>query len=83
MSGNKDDSRTRRDFLKTGAAVVGTLATPVLPGAWAAGTEGTPVRLTGQDVERGTFSQRHLKLHASKNGAPAVPGQPRAGAEAP
>jgi 2-oxoglutarate dehydrogenase E1 component len=24
---------------------------------------GTPVRLTGQDTERGTFSQRHLVLH--------------------
>ena len=26
-------------------------------------TEGTPIRLTGQDTERGTFSQRHLVLH--------------------
>ena len=26
-------------------------------------TEGVPIRLTGQDVERGTFSQRHLVLH--------------------
>jgi 2-oxoglutarate dehydrogenase E1 component len=25
--------------------------------------EGIPIRLTGQDVERGTFSQRHLVLH--------------------
>ncbi|HYX82504.1 MAG TPA: multifunctional oxoglutarate decarboxylase/oxoglutarate dehydrogenase thiamine pyrophosphate-binding subunit/dihydrolipoyllysine-residue succinyltransferase subunit, partial [Gemmatimonadales bacterium] len=25
--------------------------------------EGTPLRLTGQDTERGTFSQRHLVLH--------------------
>ena len=25
--------------------------------------DGTPIRLTGQDVERGTFSQRHLVLH--------------------
>ena len=25
--------------------------------------EGVPVRLTGQDSERGTFSQRHLRLH--------------------
>src|SRR5204863_5809181 len=29
-------------------------------------TEGTPVRLTGQDSERGTFSQRHLVLHDAK-----------------
>ncbi|SDY90497.1 2-oxoglutarate dehydrogenase E1 component [Evansella caseinilytica] len=26
-------------------------------------SEGTPIRLTGQDSERGTFSQRHLVLH--------------------
>jgi 2-oxoglutarate decarboxylase len=26
-------------------------------------TEGVPIRLTGQDVERGTFSQSHMVLH--------------------
>jgi 2-oxoglutarate dehydrogenase E1 component len=31
--------------------------------------EGTPIRLTGQDVERGTFSQRHLVLHDPISGA--------------
>ena len=31
-------------------------------------TEGTPIRLTGQDAERGTFSQRHLVLHDAKTG---------------
>ena len=30
--------------------------------------EGTPIRLTGQDTERGTFSQRHLVLHDATNG---------------
>ena len=30
--------------------------------------EGIPVRLTGQDTERGTFSHRHLVLHDAKNG---------------
>jgi 2-oxoglutarate dehydrogenase E1 component len=30
--------------------------------------EGTPIRLTGQDVERGTFSQRHLVLHDPETG---------------
>jgi 2-oxoglutarate dehydrogenase E1 component len=30
--------------------------------------EGIPVRLTGQDSERGTFSQRHLVLHDHKTG---------------
>ncbi|HEY0808594.1 MAG TPA: 2-oxoglutarate dehydrogenase E1 component, partial [Longimicrobiales bacterium] len=31
-------------------------------------TEGVPVRMTGQDVERGTFSHRHAVLHDSKTG---------------
>ena len=30
--------------------------------------EGTPVRFTGQDVERGTFSHRHAVLHDYNNG---------------
>lgn len=30
--------------------------------------DGTPVRLTGQDSERGTFAQRNLVLHDSGNG---------------
>jgi 2-oxoglutarate dehydrogenase E1 component len=30
---------------------------------------GVPVRLTGQDAERGTFSQRHMVLHDSQTGA--------------
>ena len=29
---------------------------------------GAPIRLTGQDTERGTFSQRHAVLHDSENG---------------
>jgi 2-oxoglutarate dehydrogenase E1 component len=29
---------------------------------------GVPVRLTGQDTERGTFSQRHAVLHDASNG---------------
>jgi 2-oxoglutarate decarboxylase len=29
---------------------------------------GVPVRLTGQDTERGTFSQRHAVLHDAKSG---------------
>jgi 2-oxoglutarate dehydrogenase E1 component len=31
--------------------------------------DGVPVRLTGQDVERGTFSHRHQVLHDSATGA--------------
>ncbi|MGG1674606.1 2-oxoglutarate dehydrogenase E1 component [Neobacillus sp. NRS-1170] len=30
--------------------------------------EGTPIRLTGQDSERGTFAHRHLVLHDSQTG---------------
>src|SRR5256885_13008194 len=35
--------------------------------------EGTPTRLTGQDTERGTFSQRHLVLHDTVNGQRYAP----------
>jgi 2-oxoglutarate dehydrogenase E1 component len=31
-------------------------------------SEGTPVRLSGQDAERGTFSHRHLVLHDAETG---------------
>jgi 2-oxoglutarate dehydrogenase E1 component len=46
-------------------------------------TEGTPIRLTGQDVERGTFSQRHMVLHDSKTGQTICPIQSLPGALAP
>src|SRR5690606_40070020 len=36
-------------------------------------TEGVPVRLTGQDSERGTFSQRHLVLHDAESDARYTP----------
>jgi 2-oxoglutarate dehydrogenase E1 component len=35
--------------------------------------EGTPVRLSGQDVARGTFSQRHLELFDVQTGEPYLP----------
>ncbi|MBV9007658.1 MAG: 2-oxoglutarate dehydrogenase E1 component [Verrucomicrobia bacterium] len=35
--------------------------------------EGTPVRLSGQDSARGTFSTRHAVLYDGKSGAPYVP----------
>jgi 2-oxoglutarate dehydrogenase E1 component len=37
--------------------------------------EGIPVRLTGQDVQRGTFAQRHLVLHDAKTGETFTPMQ--------
>jgi 2-oxoglutarate decarboxylase len=46
-------------------------------------TEGTHIRLTGQDTERGTFSHRHLVLHDEKTGLPYCPMQNLPGARAP
>jgi 2-oxoglutarate dehydrogenase E1 component len=43
-------------------------------------TEGTPIRLTGQDAERGTFSQRHLVLHDAQTGQEYSPIQHLPGA---
>ena len=53
-----------------------------LPLDWAAGealafatltTEGVPIRMSGQDSERGTFSHRHAVLHDVENGSEYVP----------
>ncbi|MEA2275374.1 MAG: multifunctional 2-oxoglutarate metabolism enzyme [Solirubrobacteraceae bacterium] len=46
-------------------------------------TEGIPIRLTGQDAERGTFSQRHMVLHDPKTGQSVSPIQSLPGALAP
>ena len=46
-------------------------------------TEGIPIRLTGQDTERGTFSQRHLVLHDPNTGAAHCPMQHLSDARAP
>jgi 2-oxoglutarate dehydrogenase E1 component len=49
---------------------------------WAAGEllaygtlllEGTPVRLSGQDAARGTFSHRHALIYDHGDGSPAIP----------
>jgi 2-oxoglutarate dehydrogenase E1 component len=45
--------------------------------------QGTPIRLTGQDTERGTFSQRHLSLHDTKTGEKFTPVQNLKSATAP
>ena len=44
---------------------------------------GVPVRLTGQDTERGTFSQRHAVLHDSVTGERYTPLQHLRDANAP
>jgi 2-oxoglutarate dehydrogenase E1 component len=46
-------------------------------------TEGTHIRLTGQDTARGTFSHRHLAYYDEKTGLEYVPIQHLSGALAP
>ena len=46
-------------------------------------TEGVPIRLTGQDCERGTFSQRHLVFHDATTGLTYSPIQHLPDAQAP
>jgi multifunctional 2-oxoglutarate metabolism enzyme len=38
-------------------------------------TQGHPIRLTGQDTVRGTFSHRHLAFHDERNGEMFIPMQ--------
>jgi 2-oxoglutarate dehydrogenase E1 component len=45
-------------------------------------TEGTHVRLSGQDAQRGTFSHRHAVLHDHRDGRPLVPLQRLAAGQA-
>jgi 2-oxoglutarate dehydrogenase E1 component len=45
--------------------------------------DATPVRLTGQDTERGTFSHRHLVLHDYETGEKYAPIQHLPGSRAP
>jgi 2-oxoglutarate dehydrogenase E1 component len=44
--------------------------------------DGIPIRLSGQDTERGTFSHRHLVLHDPETGETATPMQHLPGASA-
>jgi 2-oxoglutarate dehydrogenase E1 component len=55
-------------------------AAPAVDWAWAETLalasileEGIPVRLSGQDTERGTFSQRHAVFHDTETGATYIP----------
>ncbi len=50
----------RRKAIETGAGIDWAMAEALAFGTLL--TEGHPVRLSGQDVERGTFSQRHSVL---------------------
>jgi 2-oxoglutarate dehydrogenase complex dehydrogenase (E1) component-like enzyme len=60
------------DWAQAEAFAIGSLA-----------REGTPVRLTGQDTERGTFAHRHLVLHDVKTGETWTPIQHLSSARAP
>jgi 2-oxoglutarate dehydrogenase E1 component len=55
------ESDTRLDWAHAETLALGSLL-----------VEGIPIRLTGQDTERGTFSQRHLVLHDVETGAEAL-----------
>jgi 2-oxoglutarate dehydrogenase E1 component len=63
-------TRRRESIEKPGAIDWGFAETLAFATALA---DGTPIRLTGQDSERGTFSQRHDVLHDAKTGAAYTP----------
>ena len=72
----------RRDALEKGEAAIDWAHAEALAFASLL-VEGVPLRLTGQDTERGTFSQRHLVLHDVETGAAYAPIRHLAGAIAP
>ncbi|HUP03028.1 MAG TPA: multifunctional oxoglutarate decarboxylase/oxoglutarate dehydrogenase thiamine pyrophosphate-binding subunit/dihydrolipoyllysine-residue succinyltransferase subunit [Bryobacteraceae bacterium] len=59
---DKEDSVPCIDWAFGEALAFGTLA-----------LEGSPIRLSGQDSSRGTFSQRHLAFHDSETGVRYIP----------
>jgi 2-oxoglutarate dehydrogenase E1 component len=71
----------RRQALETGEGIIWAHAEALAFASLL--TEGLPIRLTGQDTERGTFSQRHLVLHDAKSGQEFSPIQHLPGAQAP
>ncbi|HZU60742.1 MAG TPA: thiamine pyrophosphate-dependent enzyme, partial [Solirubrobacteraceae bacterium] len=71
----------RREAIRTGEGIIWAHAEALAFASLL--TEGLPIRLTGQDTERGTFSQRHLVLHDAKTGQEFSPIQHLPGALAP
>jgi len=61
----------RRKVIDAGDGVDWALAEALAIGSLV--TEGHPVRLSGQDCERGTFSQRHTVIHDQETGAQYTP----------
>jgi 2-oxoglutarate decarboxylase len=61
----------RREALRSDGPIDWAFAESLAFGSLA--LEGTPVRLSGQDSGRGTFSQRHLAFYDSETGARYIP----------
>lgn len=61
----------KRDMMESGAGIDWATAEALAYGSLL--TEGTPVRLSGQDVGRGTFSQRHSVLYDQQDEHRYVP----------
>ena len=61
----------RADMVKTGKGIDFGCAEMLAFGSLL--LEGTPIRFTGQDVQRGTFSHRHAVLHDYKTGQEYTP----------
>ena len=80
-------TRTPDDFevngkLRRTLAARGDMAEGKRPLDWSAGealalaslsAEGVPIRMSGQDTQRGTFSQRHAMLHDARDGFDYMP----------
>ena len=64
-------ARAPRSRRSTPAASTG--ARPSRSPSRACSSRASPIRLTGQDTERGTFSHRHLVLHDAHTGAQYAP----------
>jgi len=67
----KEIYKQRAKMVETGAGIDWALAEQLAFGSLLC--ENIHVRLSGQDVERGTFNQRHLVVHDQKTGEKAVP----------
>jgi 2-oxoglutarate dehydrogenase E1 component len=61
----------RKEAMRNGGPIDWALAEALAFGSLV--VEGTPVRLSGQDSGRGTFSQRHLEFYDFENGHKHVP----------
>ncbi|KAA6406180.1 2-oxoglutarate dehydrogenase E1 component [Candidatus Tokpelaia sp.] len=61
----------RKKMLATGAGLDWAMAEALAFGSLV--LAGNPIRLSGEDVERGTFSQRHSVFYDQETGAPYIP----------